>query len=341
MAQERKIVALGRSSLVVSMPKAWLELHGLGKGDKVSLEVQPDGSLLIQSGTERRVGGKEIHLVVEAGESGESIVRRIIGAFLNGYAVVKLSSVEAFSPGQQGAVRGVAGRLYMMVMESEARSIVLQTLVDESQASLVSSIERMHVIAYSMCRDILEALLAGDAGLARSVISLEDDIDQLGFLLLRLIRRVAVDPVLGRRLGVDALDCLEYQTLVATIERIGDHATSIAESVVRVIESGIVMPGDVFEALTGAAEIAFSSYDRAVQGYLSRSIEETEEIIGRKRAIDELYRGVTPLPVFGEVGETSVLSDVINIRESLSKISHHAARIAELTIDRAYRVGIE
>jgi len=342
MAQDRrKIVALGRSSLVVSMPKAWLELQGLGKGDEVSLDVHADGSLMIQSMEEKRDRGRVIHLGVEAGEADGSIVRRIVGAFLDGYTVVKLSSGDVFSPGQQKAVRDVAGRLYMMVLESEARSIVLQTLVDESQASVVSSIERMHVIAYSMCRDILEALREGDVGLARSVLILEDDIDQLRFLLLRLIRRVAMDPVLGRRLKVDALDCLEFQTMVSTIERIGDHATSIAESVIRVIESGIVIPENVFEALTEAAEITFSSYDLAVQGYLSKNIDDTDEIIGRKAVVEEIYRGVTPLPVFGGEGETSVLSDVINIRESLRKIIHHAARIAELTIDRAYRIEKE
>ena len=50
---------------------------------------------------------------------------------------------------------------------------------------------------------------------------------------------------------------------------------------------------------------------------------------------------VTPLPVVGGSGATGVLSDVVNIRECLRKISHHAARIAELTIDRAYRVNTD
>jgi phosphate uptake regulator len=327
-SERRKIVALGRSSLVVSMPKAWLELHGLGKGDEVSLDVQPDGSLVIQSMLEQGGRRREIHLAVKT------------EAFLDGCTVVKLSSGEVFSPGQQRAVREIAGRLYMMVQVSEARSIVLQTLVDESQASLASSVERMHVIAYSMCRDILEAFRKGDVGLARSVLSLEDDIDQLMFLLLRLIRRVAVDPVLGRKLGLSTLDCLEYQTLVFTIERIGDHATSMAESVIRVVESGIDVPGGVRIVLLKAAEIVFSSYDQAVQGYLSRNIEYTNEIIDGQGVIGDLYLDVTPLPMFGESGETSVLSDVINIRESLKKISHHAARIAELTIDRAYRTEV-
>jgi hypothetical protein len=46
-------------------------------GPSARAEVQPDGSLVVQSGTERGVGGREIHLGVEA---GESIVRRVIGA---------------------------------------------------------------------------------------------------------------------------------------------------------------------------------------------------------------------------------------------------------------------
>jgi phosphate uptake regulator len=335
--ERRKIMALGRSSLVISMPKGWLDLHGLEKGDEVSLDIQSDGALIVHSMLKQRDTVKEIDLRVETGESKESIARRIIAAFLDGYMVMKLSSEEVFSPDQQRAVREVAGRLYMMLIESEARSIVLQTLIDESQASVASSAERMHIIAYSMCRDILESLREGNVDLAKSALSLEGDVDQLTFLLLRLIRKVAVDPALGRRLGIDALDCLEYQTIVATIENIADHATIIAESVIRIFESGIEIPADIYEPMMKSAEIAFMSYDQAVRGYLSKSVVQTDEIIDRTEVINELYRGITPLPVFGEARETSFLSNLINIREGVRDICLHAARIAELTINRAYR----
>jgi phosphate uptake regulator len=335
---KRKIMALGRSSLVISIPKAWLELHGLNKGDEVSIDTQPDGSLVIQSLLEKRDRTREIHLGVETGETAASIVRRIIGAFLDGYNMIKLSSEEVFSPNQQSAVREIAARLYMMVLESEARSIILQTLIDETQASVTSSIERMHIITYSMCRDILESLKERNIDLARSVLSLEGDVDQLSFLLLRLIRRVVIDPVLGRKLELDALDCLEYQTIVNTIERIADHANSIAQSVIWIIENDFVIPDNIFNALKKSAEIAFSSYDEAVQGYLNKNVEQTNEIIDRKKVINEIYREITPLPMSEP---TPVLSNVITIRESIKNISHHASRIAELTIDRAYRINLD
>jgi hypothetical protein len=89
-------------------------------------------------------------------------------------------------------------------------------------------------------------------------------------------------------------------------------------------------------ALSRAAEIAFSSYDQAVKGYLTKNVGQTNEIIDRKKLIDELYGGITPLTM---EAQPSVLSNIINIRESIKNISHHAARIAELTIDRAYRIN--
>ena len=226
----------------------------------------------------------------------------------------------------------------MMVIESEASSIILQTLIDESKASVISGIERMHIITYSMCRDILRAVENWDDDLARSVVSLEEDVDQLTYFLLRLIRGAALNPSLGNQLGLDPLDCLDYMTLVNRIERIADHNTNIANSLIALIGEKKEVPENVLSTLQRAARIAFTSYDEAVNGYLSKNIDQTNEIIDRQKKLVELFREITPLPWFGEGIETAPLSQVILMRESIKNISHHAADIAELTIDRAYKL---
>jgi len=275
---------------------------------------------------------------VEADESDESIVRRIIGSYLDGYNTIKLSSAKIFTADQQRAIRKIVGTLYMMIMESEASSIVLQTLIDESKASVVSGIERIHIITYSMCRDILKATENWDPDLARSVVSLEDDVDQLTYFLLRLIRGAALNPTLGKQLGLDPLDCLDYQTLVHRIERIADHTTNIANSVIALIENKMEIPENVLSTLIEAAKIAFTSYDEAVNGFLAKNIDQTNEIIDRQKNVRELIKEITPLPRFGKPGDTASLSQVITMRESIKNISHHAADIAEITIDRAYKL---
>ena len=44
---QRKIMSLGRSSLVISLPKHWTQLNELKQGDVVSLAIQRDRSLSI------------------------------------------------------------------------------------------------------------------------------------------------------------------------------------------------------------------------------------------------------------------------------------------------------
>jgi len=336
---QRKIMSLGKSSFVVSIPKSWMKMNDLNKGDRVSLDVRPDGSLVLQPTQEDRETEREIHLPIEVNEAEESITRRVIGSYLDGYTRIRLTSGKIFTASQQKAVRRIVATLYMMIIESEASTIVLQTLIDEAKASVTTSIERMHLITYSMCRTILNIIKNWDKELALSVASIEEDVDQLMFFLLRMIRGAAISPSLGKQLGIDPLDCLDYQTLVHRIERIADHNTSIAHCLVPLIESGIDLPENVLKILTTAAEMAFNSYNQAVDGFMSKDVYPTNDIIDKQREVESLLEKLTPLPLFGESAETSILANIVTIRESIKKISHHAADIAELTIDRAYKLN--
>ena len=329
-------MALGQSSRVISLPKDWLNRNKLDKGNYVSLDIR-DGSLVVHPESNVREDVKIIKLAIEVDENIDSIIRKIIGAYLNGFTIIKLRSAGIFSVEQQKAIRQIVGTLYMMIIESETSNIVLETLIDESKVSVSSGVERMHLITSSMLRDILISIRNWDKALARTVASLEEDVDQLTFFLIRIIRGAIVSPSLVNMLGLDNLDCLDYQTLVYRIEQIADHATSIANSVIALIDSERSIPENIMTTLIKSAEIAFTSYDMAVQCYLFKDIEPTNVIIDKQKEIEDLYEGITPLPYFGKPNETSVLSDVITIRECVMKISNRTADIAELTIDRIYK----
>ena len=335
--ERRKIMSLGKSSYVISIPKSWLRTNDLNKGDTVSLDVQSDGSLVIHPTLEDREKEREIHIPIDANEIEASIVRKIIGAYLDGYTLIRLTSGKIFKADQQRAIRSIVSTLYLRIIESEAGSIELQTLMDESKASVTKDINRMHLITYSMFRDILQVLNNWDIELAQSVISLENDVDQQMFFILRLIRGAALRPSLGKKLSLDPLDCMDYQTLVHRIERIADHISYIARSLVILIDSGIDIPESVLEVFKSAAEMIFISYQNSVEGFVAKDVSHTNDSIDTERRVEELYRKVTPLPLFGDLGETLLLAEIISIRESLKKISHYAADIAELTIDRAYK----
>ncbi|MFP3952387.1 MAG: PhoU domain-containing protein [Candidatus Bathyarchaeia archaeon] len=333
--EQRKLITLGKSSYAITLPKDWVTRNKLEKGDMISVEVQRDGSLGVNPSQDVDEDVRGIKLDVGVDEGGESTIRRIIGCYLDGYTHIELKSEEIFTASQQTMIRDILGRLYMMIIESESSRILLETLIDESRASVNSGVERMHVITHSMCRDTLQSLKARDKELARSVITLERDVDQLMFLLLRSIRSAAVNPSLANQLELDTLDCLDYQSLVHIIEEVADQAMNMAHSIIFLIESEQDIPDKVVSVLVDAAEIAFESYNTAVQGFISKDLEQTNEIIDNKKEITKLYGEITPMPRFQE-SSSSFLSNMTRLRECIMKIGDHAADIAELTIDRKY-----
>lgn len=339
--ETRKITSLGKYSLVITLPKYWLKENKLKRGDKVALSVQPDLSLVVHPTMKVGERKKEIDLIVESEEGANSIIRRIIGCYLNGYTIIRLRSGNIFTVEQQRAIRSIVQSVYMRIIESTASSAIIQTLMDESMASVISGLERMHIITSSMCQDVLNSMKNWNEELAKSVVSLEDDVDQFMFYLLRLIRAAASNPSLAQHLGIDMTDCLDIQTLVHRIEHVGDHTTNIANRLITLIESKADIPTEVFSILIKAAEIAFNSYDKAVQSFLSKDVSYSNEIIEKQGEIEKLGESITPMPYFGEREETRTIFQICNIRESIRRISEYAADIAEITIDRTYKLASE
>lgn len=88
--ENRKLVKLGRSTLVVSLPKYWVKLAGLNSGDVVSLVSQKDGSLALYSKDIRQEDQREIVLYINPGESEGILTRKIVACYLNGYWTIRL-----------------------------------------------------------------------------------------------------------------------------------------------------------------------------------------------------------------------------------------------------------
>lgn len=335
--ESRKIMALGKSSLVISLPKEWLKINNLERGNNVTVTIQKDRSLSVHPSKEVIERVKEVNLSIEADEPGEFIIRRVIGCYLNGYDTIRLKSKNIFNVQQRNSIRRIVRSLYMRIIESSANSVVFQTLLDESMASVQSGIERMHIITSSMGQDVLNAMKEWDEELARSVISLEEDVDQFMYFLLRLIRSAATRPMLAKQLELDMIDCLDSQTLIHRIEQVADHTTNIANGVLNLFEERMFMPKDTYPVLIESAEVAYDAYTRAVDAYLSKNVEDVNEIIDLQAKIEELEQSITPLPYSGESEAKDVLCHICVIRDSIKRISEFAADIAELTIDRTFK----
>lgn len=332
-------MSLGRSSLVVSLPKHWIKLNELKKGDVVSMTVQRDRALVVFPGVEKKKESKEITLHVDPKEPEVTVVRSIIACYLNGYSRIRLVSKGIFSVAQQKAIRRIVRVLYMRIMESEAKTIYIQTLIDESKASVVSSVRRMHLISSSMCRDAFNSLKDRDATLARVVYTLDDDVDHFSFLLLRLLRSAALDTALANQLKLMPIDCLDYQTLVHLIEHVADHATNIAKNVIMLEGRSQKISVQTLEPMLTAGNTAFTSYNKAVEAFFSERVESSDEIIEEQKRVEEMDSDIASKSFLTEKNAL-IICATCSIRDSIKRIAEYAADIAEITINRSYKAAV-
>jgi phosphate uptake regulator len=333
-------MSLGRSSLVISLPKNWMQLNELKKGDVISFAIQRDRSLVIFPSAEKKIEPKETTLQVASNEGETLIVRKIIGCYLNGYSAIKIVSDKIFSVPQRKAIRNIVRMLYMRIMESDSRSMHIQTLIDESKASLELAIQRMHLISHSMCIDALDSLKNRDTTLAKAVFSLDDDVDHFSFFILRLLRNAAQDSVLANELAVDPLDCMDHQTLVYRVEHTADYSADIAKHLILLDESQGKISDDILALMFKAGTEAVDLYAKAVKAFFSKDVAFSNEILEQQKKIEKLDQEIASKAFMSKQKNALLVCAICSIRDDIMKIADCAADIAEIAISRAYKASI-
>lgn len=334
--EQRKIMSLGRSSLVISLPKYWTELNELKQGDVVSIAMNRDRSLVIFPGARKEREPAKITLHIESDKDISYIVRSIVACYLNGYSQIKLVSDKFFTVPQQKAIRRIVQMLYMRIMEADTKEMQIATLMDESKASIETGINRMYKISSSMCRDAFNALKNQDANLAKSAYVIDDEVDHFSYFLLRLTRRAVVDPALANQLGVEPIECLDYQTLIHRIEQISDQAANVAKHVVMLSGAGKQFSQPLLEKMYSAGCDALALYDRAVNALYTKDVKNANEVIENKAGIEKLDREIASLAFLREK-ETEVICASCSIRDSIQRIAEYAADIAEITLNQSFK----
>ena len=334
---ERKIMSLGKSSLVISLPKDWMQLNDLKKGDSVSFNIQRDRSLVVYPGALKKSEPKEITLSIGQNEEELLISQKILGAFLNGYSGIILTSEKIFAVTQTKAIRRMAGRLYMRVMEADAKCVYIQSLMDESKASLEQAIQRMHLISRSMIEGAIKSLKSSDIELSKSVMSLDDDVDHFGFFILRILRNAAQDPILANELHVDPLDCMDHQILVYRMEYAGDYAADIARHIIMLDGAKQKIPDEVLSIVISTGKEVLELYIKGIEAFFSKDVAAAVEIMKYRQKMDKAEMEIATKSFTGPPKSSDLVCGICSIRDDIKRICHCAFSMAEITVNRAFK----
>jgi phosphate uptake regulator len=334
-AELRRVQKTGTSTLTVSLPKEWADSSNLKAGDQVSMAIQPDGTIILDTNTDKRreVLTKEIWTNGE--ESAEHLTRKLIGAYLVGYNVIAVRSKERMEPSTKGAVREFS-RLAIgpEIVEETANSVIMHDLSDPVELPLEKCIRRMHLIVRSMHADAVEALRLEDRGLAEDVIDRDTDVDRLYWMAMKQNNLVARDRKMGERMGIDIFGSNDLMLVARGIERIGDHAVRIARNALISAEDEEKLEGA--DQLKSLSAEAMSVLEKGMEALFRKDIDKANAVI------DEGGRVVRKCEKVGQGLHAQSSRDAIitnMVLDSIIRSTMYGVDIAEIAINGAIRNG--
>ncbi|MEN2999678.1 MAG: AbrB/MazE/SpoVT family DNA-binding domain-containing protein [Acidilobaceae archaeon] len=257
--EERRVLRLGQSSLVVSLPKRWTERVGLKPGDAVV--VFPEGdSLRIRPHVKR----EELDMKVE----GRSTISRYVlpCAYILGYDRVIFE--EGALPAElKKSVERLPGA---MVSESQEGQVEVKVVLDVNKVSLKDLLSKASRLS-SQIALLLSRALEGTADMKEL-----EEIGSQSYALRTLSERVLYSQLASERTSVSFLS-LSLLTLFWLVDWI---MLDIAQSV---IAENIRSP-KLTKATLGLADLATLVVNAAP------STKRAEELVERARQVEEELR---------------------------------------------------
>ena len=223
----RRLQKIG-SSILVSLPKEWVEANHLDKSTEVELETS-DNTVSITAGKTERPS-KEVVISYPLPRD-ENIVANITGAYLLGYDIIRIKAKTLIPAEDREKIRNSMRRLVgMEIVEEDSSNINVQFLLDATTLNPQKILKRISSIALGMFNDISLSLISDDRSNLQTLPHRDDEVDRQYFLLVRLIRSTISDKRLATAFNLENIDVLDYRIAANILETASDTLVEIANS---------------------------------------------------------------------------------------------------------------
>ena len=219
----RKLIAFGKATFSITLPKAWVKKNSLRAGAAMSvreiaqdrLEVSP---LSANPGEEPERGV----VLIDTKSESES-AREIISQYVRGRELIEvLGNNRGKIKGIRAALHGLLG---VEMMEVTPTKIVAHVFADHSLINLPHVIRRIEIITYSLFDDT-SRLIKHDVEL-EEIFEKDYEVDRHALFGIRQVIKGLEQPLFARKLGMNPLELAGTWHIITSLEVIADYARNM------------------------------------------------------------------------------------------------------------------
>lgn len=247
---ERRVIKMGESSLVVSLPKRWVEKAKIKRGASVEVEELPSGELVVKPKTimaEKKV--------VKIDISTTPLEKTLIDSYVNGADVIIASSEKLFEPEIVDKVYKICAELQgMEITEVNSRKIVIEYYGGVLPAKKLLS--RFSLIITNYLQSAAETFKDAHSGYI-GVVKKIREANRVYYALLRSLVTAASNLKAASEMGLESREPLFYilltnnfREIAKSIEETEYYETKYNQRVAYFFERALEMHKKLMKALS-------------------------------------------------------------------------------------------
>lgn len=220
----RKLISFGKSSYVVSLPKAWVTQNKLKKGDLIYFDEAANNLVLQPRPSSTVEEEKKITINVD-GKDLRRIYRELISAYIQNHKTISLvgNDIKGKAKDIQKLIQNLVA---LEILEQDSKKIIAKDFLNLNDISLDQIIRKMDVITHSMLKDCQEMFTEDNY---ENIYHRDSDVNKFRFLIFRIIWYGLENPALiYKKLKLNQRDIFNYWWLAYSLEAIADYAKRIA-----------------------------------------------------------------------------------------------------------------
>lgn len=266
----RKLIKLGSSSHILTLPNDWLKKNKLKKGDLVYISENINNELILSPQLKEEKKGKQV--TITENNDLDDLNRKLISAYISGYDIVniKLKNLNNFR-----VIENYLDSLMSFeIIEQTPNEIIAKDLLDIKEISMEKIIRRIDILIRAMIEETKESHKLSNY---EDVYKRDQDINKLAFLSFRIIKKCFEYPKLTEYIGVKYNKLIDEWMLVFYLEKMADEVKRISRYLTRSKDKS----NKLKEIISLYLEV-YEDYKRCMDAYYKKDINTAYEMSKRK-----------------------------------------------------------
>ena len=271
----RKLVKLGKSSVVVSLPKDWLKEMDLKPGDEIILRKEYDGSLrVLPIKMEKAEIQPELYINIDECKETGSLEGLIEGSYLTGKEVIVIKSSKGFKGEQFKEIRKIVDKIRgLEIVEQSVDKIKLKSFLDPSRFKINLLLKRLASLLTSMFEYFNRGVVEKQTDFLKEIKFIQDEIYRLFLIITRQLISCQLNRELLETTELDnPLQLLENRVIVNYLYDIGVELRNLSSETSKMLDKLDLKRSDIKRIIENATSNIMSKINNWLENYIRKDL---------------------------------------------------------------------